>query len=319
MITGRTLTKTLTAAIITLTISPIASGAVWFVKPGGGTGSPPSGTSWAEAFADVQTALAAANEFDEVWVQAGTYKPGSGVNDTFDMLSNVQLRGGFAGTESSNSQADPTTNVTILSGDVNDDDPSDLTDNCRVVLTCTGVQSLTLIKGFTITGGRQHGVLAEAQARPTFENVLITANGNSIEHGGGMTLAGNSEQVTNVRLIDCIFTENLAFAGGGMNIGTFSTVRATGCTFDANEAKQEEDAGLSIGGGAVRNSSQLAGSLAPTFLGCTFIENSAVVGHGGAVVNEGTARFLLCNFHGNTAEGSDTLGGGNDGLQLQWV
>src|SRR5262249_52355679 len=46
---------------------------VWFVN--GAAGGRNSGLSWAAAFRDLQSALAAAVSGDEIWVAAGTYKP----------------------------------------------------------------------------------------------------------------------------------------------------------------------------------------------------------------------------------------------------
>src|SRR5262249_27029851 len=86
-----------------------------------------NGSSWAAAYPDLQSALAAAGPGDEVWVAVGTYKPTAGTdrNATFQLKSGVNVRGGFDGAELSPSErpadpdpqsADPATD-TILSGD----------------------------------------------------------------------------------------------------------------------------------------------------------------------------------------------------------
>ena len=71
------------------------------------------GTSWEDAFLDLQDALAASQGGDEIWVAAGTYKPTDSADRyaTFDILPGgggcgLFLYGGFVGTESDRSQRD---------------------------------------------------------------------------------------------------------------------------------------------------------------------------------------------------------------------
>ena len=56
-----------------------------------------NGTSWANAYTDLQDALAAAQSGNEIWVAAGTYKPTSGNNrEVFFQLKNgVAIYGGL--------------------------------------------------------------------------------------------------------------------------------------------------------------------------------------------------------------------------------
>ena len=89
-------------------------GAVHYVAPDG-TGD---GTSWAAA-ASFETAYAAAGEDGggELWLKKGFHL----LTNTVILKSDVIVRGGFSGAESSASEADPKANVTSISGDTDHD------------------------------------------------------------------------------------------------------------------------------------------------------------------------------------------------------
>lgn len=88
-----------------------------YVTPGGaGT---KDGTSWANAYGDPATAMADVGRCrGEVWIKEGVYV----ISNTIPMYANVALRGGFAGDETEASAADPANRLTVLTGDVNDND-----------------------------------------------------------------------------------------------------------------------------------------------------------------------------------------------------
>ncbi len=118
-----------------------------------------NGSSWADAFTSLQSALASASSGDDVWVAAGTYKPTAGSNRSisFEMLSNVEVYGGFAGTETAIEQRFWKRNPTLLSGDLlgNDNgavfvDEATRSDNSYNVVKFEGVSDSRL-DGFTVT------------------------------------------------------------------------------------------------------------------------------------------------------------------------
>lgn len=147
-----------------------------------------SGASWADAYTNLQSALGAAVNGDEILVAQGLYKPaapGASRTNTFFINKTLSLFGGFAGNETNVNQRDRISNVTVLSGELAGDDTTDVhgvvqdwpgvagLDNCWDVVTEWTVT--TTIDGFTITGGHADTndtrCLPEQQAARTLQNL----------------------------------------------------------------------------------------------------------------------------------------------------
>ncbi len=255
-----------------------------------------NGTSWTDAYTDLQAALAAAVLNDQIWVAAGTYYPGAVRVSTFQLKNGVAVYGGFNGTETSLGQRDPATNVTILSGDIGI--PGDPTDNCYHVVTGSGTGSTAILDGFTITGGYANGGLAIRRVgggmvnftgSPTLSNLIFTDN-FATDTGGGMENASGS----NPTLTNVTFSGNTAGSGGGMdNDGSDPTL--TNVTFSGNTA-------LLDGGGMYNTGSD------STLTNVTFSGNTAEGGFGGGIFsNGGSPTLAYVTFSGNIAVSS---GGG---------
>jgi subtilisin family serine protease len=220
----------------------------WYVDADASGGN--DGSSWANAYNDLQDALDAASSGDEIWVAQGTYKPSQTIdpNDcrsaTFQLINDVGLYGGFSGTETVLSERDWKQNETILSGDIGTGGDSD---NCYHVVI--GANDAVL-DGFTITDG-----YARLGYKPDPWDVEQV-------YGGGMYNSNCSPTVRN-----CYFAYNDAAYGGAMaNIGGSPAV--TNCIFKGNFADDDDGDGA---GGAIYNSQ--AGT--PSIINCLFMENSS--------------------------------------------
>jgi hypothetical protein len=121
-----------------------------------------NGNSWTNAFTKLQDALAAAVSNDQVWVAAGIYYPDEGKgltnNDrshSFFLKNGVAIYGGFAGTETQLSQRNVSINVTILSGDIDQNDKAQggsNANNTYHVVQSASVDKTAVLDGFTIKG-----------------------------------------------------------------------------------------------------------------------------------------------------------------------
>jgi predicted outer membrane repeat protein len=230
------------------------------------------GTTWTNAFTDLQSALGASS-CTEIWVAAGTYRPTTGTDRTatFQLKNGVALYGGFAGTETTRDPRSPMTNLTILSGDLDGDDVgfANNTENAYHVVTgATGA----ILDGFTITSGNATGDPPDT-------------------YGGGMFNDASSPTITNVT-----FSSNFALVcGGGMANLSSSNPTLTGVTFSGNQATA--NAGSGKGGGLYNEDSS------PVLENVTFNSNTTwgVYGRGGGMYNfSGSPSLTNVTFNGNT-------------------
>ena len=152
-------------ALLFLAIAPRAWAEVRYVDDSA-TGTS-DGSTWCDAFLELQSALAVATAGDEIRVAAGTYTPDydpatgqhtGDIDASFQLITGVALRGGYAGC----GQADPdardiTLHETILSGDLEQDDPPFVVlqpDTSRVVVCGTDTDATAVLDGFTLAAGK---------------------------------------------------------------------------------------------------------------------------------------------------------------------
>lgn len=234
------------------------------------------GSSWTNAYLDLSDALSNSAPMDEIWVAAGTYKPGGTTPDTssfFTFPHDLLLYGGFAGTETILSERDWNANETILSGDHLDNDVDNdfdtfRDDNSQHVMWLTDtVSTASTVDGFTFRNG---------------DTSPGSASGND-RRGGGMLTYGAPA------IRNCTFTQNYGYFGGGLyprGATTATGVIIEDCVFENNSGRQ--------GGGLYL----LAGNA--TISDCIFIGNKAA-NRGGAIYNNSTSSNIMnCEFSFNS-------------------
>lgn len=321
-----------------------------------------NGTSWANAYTSLSAALLAAAGGDEIWVKQGVYKPSTLVDvnasggtetreATFQITSGVALYGGFNGSEATRDARNPAVNLTILSGDLDNNDlnadgnfiaetTADVVgSNAYHVIYTVNATAATRVDGFTITAGKamsgaaitdanQDGgawynrlsgatnASSPAIANSTFRGNYAASEGGAIFHTNAPTGGAVLSQVTN-----CKFISNKSnVAGGAINMGSFNAgnyqPHFTGCEFTGNEATRRGGALYMIGDHAAIDS-------------CFFRNNkvtavspdgSTFPGSGGAVgMVASNAAFSQCMFEGNSSTGNPTgafEGGGGGAVYM---
>jgi hypothetical protein len=249
-------------------------------------------------FDNIQAAVDAASDGDEIMVMPGTY--------TGKLNAVIETQGKEVWLHSSDGPE-----VTILDGE----------QIRRGVLCDSGETNSTIIEGFTITNGSGYGGgMSINYSSPTVKNCIFTDNHTPFD-GGGMY-----NNYSNPTLINCTFDSNTANAGGGMyNISSNPTL--TNCTFTGNTATLGGCGGMcnilsspSLTSCTFEgNSAKVGGGMgnldsSPILTNCTFTGNTA--NNGGGMYNSSRSNTTLTDTTvcGNTPDqiyGGYTDGGGN--------
>ena len=159
------------------------------------------GTSWANAFTNLQSALDGASAGDQIWVAQGVYTPTNtiGRTATFSLKAGVSLYGGFDPASGVDvwSERDWQAHVTALSGDLDGNDIPDangvitrtnniIGNNAYHVLSSSNLTETARLDGFYVTGGKADGVTMDNRlgggmfnrpaSRPSLVNVTFSGN-----------------------------------------------------------------------------------------------------------------------------------------------
>jgi hypothetical protein len=184
-----------------------------------------NGASWATAYGNLQTALAASASGSAIWVAQGTYKTTATTTRTiyFNIPSDVKVYGGFAGTETMLNQRNFRTNVTVLSGEIGNVNTT--TDNSYHVVTLDASGANTILDGFTVTGG-----FANFDPSKTVSTASAPST-STIETGGGIVVQ-NAGMPT---IANCMIVSNAAVTGGGIYVDA-SMPKIMACKIMANQS-----------------------------------------------------------------------------------
>ncbi|MBI5851072.1 MAG: right-handed parallel beta-helix repeat-containing protein [Planctomycetes bacterium] len=310
-------------------ITAVTSQQVVFVR--GDAAGANNGSSWADAFSSLQSALTTAAPGSELWVARGTYLPSAGLdrNASFLLRTGIALFGGFAGTETARHQRDVAANATILSGDLDGNDPAlsgrgwynssaNWAGNSFHVVTAIGVDASAVLDGFTVMNGSAvmglpawgyggAGLIA-SQASPTIVHCRFVHHYAS--GGGAVRFSGGNASFT-----DCDFVENISFAshGGGIHLSGVSAAAIRRCRFEGNDALQ--NGGPNSAGGGIYVDFDCANVVVDD---CAFVRNRAWARFnpsgiypmiGGGIFNGGDGTLVQrCRFVANETHEGGGLG-----------
>ena len=289
---------------------------IHFVNIANPNPSPPYDT-WETAANHIQDALVYAAPGDQIWVTNGIYTPDQGAGITsgdkeasFHLKSGVALYGGFTGIETSPSQRDHMANLTILSGDLlqNDSDPSgDRSDNSIHVIVANDTSATTELNGFTIKSG--NAFRSGSAGSAIGGGIYMTNSSSVIRHctfidnaadyrGGAIFNISSSPTIA-----DCVFSSNSGHGSGICNTDN-SSPNITNCTFFESYIANIDNSTPSIIDCSFTNSIRGIhnSSSSPSISNCSFINNTNT-SNGGAVYNsDGSSPTLTdCDFIENQA------------------
>ncbi len=304
---------------------PDANKILYVKKGGSGTGK---GDSWANAIPELADALRWAREnkdnnlwTDEnplqIWVAGGTYIPlysaadgafseGGGKDNSFVMVKDVQLLGGFAGNETSLDGRDlyNSDNKSNLTGYIGE--PLGFSNGKNHVVISSGDVGVAMLDGFDIFGSfgfsdseiivngisiikNSGGGIHCTFSAPTLSNLLIFGNAVTGD-GGGLFLSFSDPILKNIEIFN-----NSAKIGGGAYI-TSSFPQLFNLVISKNNASD-------IGGGIAINSAQ------PQLTNVTITGNISPIG--GGIGNENSEVVDLRNtiVFGNSTPYNFAAGG----------
>ena len=255
------------------------------------------GSTWATAMTLQAALMASTTAGDQVWIEAGTYKPHADDRTaTFRIPGGVLVYGGFLGDEAA--LADRSGGATTLSGDLLGDDmsrPGEGEDGTAYIAS---------------RDDNSYSVVRIAGAGVTLDGLTITAGERGADIDGAHAGAGlyAMEGATGSVVSNCNFTNNsiavpgvgvfeFAFGGGAFFISAGATL--TNCTFTDNSAEPtglETSAAFMFGGGLA-----FFQGAAATLTDCIFKNNNAGGGGGLAFLEEAAATLTDCVFENNNA------------------
>ena len=182
-----------------------------------------NGSSWKDAYTDLQTAVDAAIAGDSIFVATATYQPAIG--SSFSMKEGVKIFGGFLGAENSFNQRSLGSKATLTGNG-----------NSVIINNNNGLTASAVLDGFIITGGNADkggGMYNNDHVFPVIRNCIFRNNSTSLTGNGGGMYNGAHAAAT---VINCIFTGNTAGIDGGGMLNVSSDASIINCVFWGNSS-----------------------------------------------------------------------------------
>jgi hypothetical protein len=266
-----------------------------------------NGTSWLNAFANLNTALKQAVYGDEIWVAEGTYNAYEpNITASFVLKSGVKLYGGFSGDEVHPSQRDWILNKTIL-----------------MTFTLWGADTLYFFNAVYCENTDSSSLIDGFIMQNSFAD--ISSSGYECEdsginqvgcHGGGLYVYSSSPSTPSFLTVsNCKFLNNVAKYGGGIAINFTAgsgSVNIRSCHFESNHANT-----FGYGGGifiAIGQFSQ--GKI--VIDSCIFQKNTGYSTSGASIINISNnldLKISNCKFWNNETTLTGALGIENYGAE----
>jgi|GEM_PF-3325961 len=254
------------------------------------------GSSWADAFTELQAALAVAQEMDQVWIAQGIYKPTAGTDRSisFALDTNVAWYGGFGGWETSVDERDWVAHPTILSGNIGD--PLDSLDNSYHVAYGYLDHGNNIIDGLILEDGHADGTIAFGNGGGglSMEDSNLMLRNCVVRRcyaagtGGGVHVTNSGFSMLDVHVERCISRSN----GGGAYLWNASGALER-CTFFRNRVIGDMNGLNGMGGGLLAH-----GGISPR--NCLFEANYSNTSGGALYLSSGSV--VGCRFVDNTAQ-----------------
>ncbi|WP_338395736.1 hypothetical protein [Fulvitalea axinellae] len=234
-----------------------------------------NGSTWEHAFTSIKTAAEESPEGAELWVMAGTYE-----EVKIPLKNEVDIYGGFSGTETSLEQRDWEANLTIIDGGAT----GLVNDKQLFEHKYSSKSQASVLDGFTLQHGSHWGggAIYCRRGSPSIRNCIFKNNWGKV--GAAIIFQhGNSE------IINCQFLDNIATANAGaINVHEGTNLYVENSVFRGNTASNEGGALFGQGSEAI-------------YKDCVFEDNEG--GKGGIIFFNGAcAKFINCQYSNNVGK-----------------
>ena len=298
------------------------------------------GSSWADAFTDLQTAINTVNDNSEIWVAKGVYKPDTSNKEASYIINkeNIKIYGGFVGTESNIGDRVRGANETILSGDLNHNDVntsgyssnySNTTrlENSRHIITIANGGENLLLDGLTISDAHNNGsatiqggavVKDKTIAKLTLKNCTIKDNVSRNGNAGLLAefdLNNANGAVGELHIENIEFVNNMSSFGSGiyslLRDNTHVNITVANSLFEGNIAADRNTGSSGIIGLAgssawIRNIGNANSELTIKFINNTVVNNKDL-GTNNGLNNQTRATLALSKGSGTAGTTTATV------------